>query len=1005
MFGNTLQLAGRASMSKLRRTHHVTRHAILRHRVTVTTPARAIDKTDNTPAKRWEDPLDIMKWRHIGVTPTDADAMAKVIGVESLEDLIDKTVPAHLRPTDKSASPEHKDVLGERALLQAMIQHGKNNTVFRSYIGQGYHNCEIPPVIKRNLLENPGWYTQYTPYQAEISQGRLESLFNFQTMICELTSMDIANASLLDEPTAAAEAMSMSWVNAKKKKPDFLVDSNTHPQTISLLKSRAKPLGINVIVSDVSDFDFTTGTVCGTLLHYPGSNGVVRDFETVVKDAKSNGVVTVCCTDLLALTMLKPPGEFGIDIAVGNSQRFGVPLGYGGPHAAFIACVHSLHRKLPGRIIGRSIDAQGNPAYRLSLQTREQHIRRGTAVSNICTAQALLANAAAMYGVYHGPHGLRAIAARVHGFTTALAQAISSADGGHTVVNDNAFFDTITVKVGGGLSASDIMERALAKGINLRQLSEDTVCIALDETVTEADVNDVASVFDTAVAPSTGDAATPPSAIASSGLGRTSDFMVQDVFNRYHSETDMMRYLKHLENKDISLCHTMIPLGSCTMKLNAATEMQGITMSNFADIHPYVPDNQARGYHEMFEETKSILCRVTGYDGLSLQPNSGAQGELAGLMAIRGYHLSRGDTQRNICLVPTSAHGTNPASAVMAGMKVVEVNVKENGVIDNDDLVAKCEKHSDKLAAIMITYPSTFGVFEEDVNKLCDLVHSHGGQVYLDGANMNACMDLVRPGEVGADVSHLNLHKTFCIPHGGGGPGMGPIGVREHLIPFLPSNPTTEEFGEGEYAISGTPYGSSLITTISWAFCKMMGAGGLEDSSKYAILNANYMAARLADHYKIRFRGEQGYVAHEFILDFTDIKNRCGIEAGDVAKRLQDYGFHAPTVSWPITNVLMIEPTESESRNEMDRYCDALIEIRKEIEEVAAGKYPKDNNVVMNAPHTNAVCTADEWDRPYLRTKAAYPLPYLRERKLWPSVGKINDVHGDKNLIAKIHRE
>eukprot|EP00038_Savillea_parva_P029510 m.71596 g.71596 ORF g.71596 m.71596 type:complete len:993 (-) comp8720_c2_seq1:43-3021(-) len=962
--------------------------------------AQAIQEEDSEPAvdasAAWHAPKDLLMWRHIGVTPEDAQEMAEMAGAASLEELIDETIPEHLRFKGEVDMPEP---IGERAMLQEMVRVGAMNEVYRSFIGQGYYNCELPPVIKRNLVENPGWYTQYTPYQAEMAQGRLESLFNYQTMVSDLTGLPISNASLLDEPTAAAEAMGMCFVQHRGKKPHFLVDSNTHPQTIALLRSRAQPLGIQVVVDDVDKLDLTSGTACGILLHYPGSDGLVADISDTVAKAKDNNMTVVCATDLLALTMLKTPGDFGVDIAIGNSQRFGVPLGYGGPHAGFIACDTTLARRLPGRIVGLTRDAQGKPAYRLALQTREQHIRRSKAVSNICTAQALLANVAAMYAVYHGPKGLKDIAARTHGLAVAVAGAAEAA--GHKV-RHWTFFDTVAIELQ-GTTADDVIAAAAAKGMNLRKLDANTVAVSVDETTTANDIGDLGDVLGAAgIAPS--NQTNAPSVIDGTELARTTDFLTQDVFNTYHSETEMMRYLKVLENKDVSLCHSMIPLGSCTMKLNAAIEMQGVTMSSFADVHPYAPLNQAKGYLHLFEETKKMLCEVTGYDDLSLQPNSGAQGELAGLMAIRGYHHSRGDFEREICLVPQSAHGTNPASAVMAGMKVVDIKVGTDGRIDEDDLKRKCEEHSDRLSAIMITYPSTYGVFEDGVDSLCNLVHDHGGQVYLDGANMNAQISLVRPGDVGADVSHLNLHKTFCIPHGGGGPGMGPIGVKAHLSPFLPKDPLTaaKTTEAGDYAIAAAPFGSSLITTISWAYLRMMGAEGLANASKYAILNANYMASRLKPYYRIRFVGGKGRVAHEFILDISEFKAKTGVEAGDIAKRLQDYGLHAPTVSWPLPNALMIEPTESESRKAMDEYCDALIEIRHEIMEIAEGRYSKEDNVLVNAPHSLVETLTDKWEKPYPRSKAAFPLPHLVGTKMWPTVGRVDDVFGDKNLITRL---
>lgn len=946
----------------------------------------------------------MLKWRHIGVTPVEAAEMVKLIGCSSLDQLIDETVPTHLRFSGKIDMPPP---IGERAMMKELVRVGNLNEVYRSFIGQGYYNCETPQVIKRNLLENPGWYTQYTPYQAEIAQGRLHSLFTFQTMVSELTGLPISNASLLDEPTAAAEAMGMCFVAARNKKPDFLVDVNAHPQTIALTRSRARPLGINVVVDKVDNFSsrLKSGTVCGMLLQYPGTDGVITDFSSTIKAAKASGALTVMATDLLALTMIRPPGELGADISIGNSQRFGVPLGFGGPHAAFISCDGSLARRLPGRIVGLTRDAQGKPAYRLALATREQHIRRSKAVSNICTAQALLANVAVSYAAYHGPNGLRSIAARVHGL--ACEVAASARAHGHTVESD-MFFDTVAIKTK-NLSADSMIAAAELRKMNFRKLDDATIGIAVDETTTQKDVEDIAAVLASSKASSVSrrlsfEQATAPSHIGGSTFERTSKYMTQDVFNSYHSETEMMRYLKMLENKDVSLCHAMIPLGSCTMKLNAAIEMQGVTMTSYADIHPYAPVNQTEGYNLLFEETKQMLCELTGYDDLSLQPNSGAQGELAGLMAIKGYHESQGNSHRKICLVPESAHGTNPASAVMAGFTVIDVKVDKDGQVNEKDLTDKVEQNSANLGAIMITYPSTYGVFEDGVNKLCDLVHQHGGQVYLDGANMNANVGLVRPGDIGSDVSHLNLHKTFCIPHGGGGPGMGPIGVKKHLSPFLPKHPlvAAQTNEAGDYAIAGAPWGSSLITTISWAYMRMMGADGVTDASKYAILNANYMAALLAPHYKIQFRGTKGRVAHEFIIDLSAFKAQAGIEPADVAKRLQDFGLHAPTVSWPLSTAIMIEPTESESKRSMDEYCDALIQIRHEIAEIIEGRYTKENNVLKNAPHTLVETLNDKWERPYPRTKAAFPLPHLLSNKMWPTVGRVDDVYGDKNLVTRL---
>jgi len=948
----------------------------------------------------WLAPCDTFQRRHIGPSESDETSMLNACGVETMTELIEKTVPTSILVQDN----RYMAALSESELLTEISALADKNEIFKSYLGMGYFNCHVPTVIKRGVLENPGWYTQYTPYQAEISQGRMETLFNFQSMVCELTGLEIANASLLDEPTAAGEAMSMCYMVSRMKKKKFYVDEQCNPNTIQLLKSRAAPLGIEVTVCDVHTTDFEAKKTCGVIFQYPNTHGAVGSNGSIVEKAKAAGAMTVCATDMLALTVLTPPGEEGVDIAVGSAQRMGVPLGYGGPHAAFISCAAKHMRKMPGRIIGKTIDSHGNECYRLALQTREQHIRRGKAVSNICTAQALLANMTALYGTYHGPEGLKAIANRVHAYAAAFADEVA-AGSDHTIVADQ-FFDTVAIKLASGTTADSMVAAAAAQRINLRKLDDETVAVSLDETVTKACLDELVTLFTgNADGASNLDGSGPaPSRIAGTPLDRQSKFMQQPVFNRYHSETDMMRYMKMLENKDLSLVHDMIPLGSCTMKLNSAVEMQAVTMPGFANIHPFAPHDQAKGYHEMFEDIKDILCEVTGYDGMSLQPNSGAQGELAGLMAIRAYHKSRGEDHRDICLVPVSAHGTNPASASMAGCKIVDVKVvDETGEIDMDDVRDKLEKHKGNLAAIMITYPSTYGVFEEGLTELCDLIHEHGGQVYLDGANMNANTGLVKPGLCGADVSHLNLHKTFCIPHGGGGPGMGPIGVREQLVPFLPAHEFAIDGDDGEdsgYSISGAPYGSSLITTISWSYCRMMGSEGLKSASEVAILNANYMAARLAEWYPVRFVGRNGFCAHEFIIDVAGFK-AVGIEAVDIAKRLQDYGLHAPTMSWPLSNALMIEPTESESKETLDRFCDAMISIRAEIDEIAAGKYPQDNNPLVNSPHTLACAMDDDWDKPYTRSKAAFPTGKTAN-KFWPSVGRVDDVYGDKNLVVRL---
>eukprot|EP00040_Diaphanoeca_grandis_P004465 m.28879 g.28879 ORF g.28879 m.28879 type:complete len:1017 (+) comp16000_c0_seq1:593-3643(+) len=939
---------------------------------------------------RWQEPLDRLYHRHIGPSPEETMDMAELIGVASIDELVDMTVPAHLRTqTDIEFPP----TLGERALLEEMKRLGDKNQVFRSFLGLGYHDNQLPPVIQRAILENPGWYTQYTPYQAEIAQGRLESLFNFQTMICELTGLGISNASLLDEPTAAAEAMGMCFAHFRKKKTVFLVDENTHTHTLSLLRTRAKPLGIEVRVQPMSDFDLAATDVCGAFVQYPGANGAIADVSPTIARAKEHGVLTVCASDPLALTLLEAPGTLGFDICVGSAQRFGVPMGYGGPHAGFIAATSDWVRKLPGRIVGQTLDADGNPAYRLALQTREQHIRRSKAVSNICTAQALLANVSSMYAVYHGPQGLSEIANRVHHYSSALAGIATAV--GHTLESE-MFFDTVAIKLN-GISADAFVAMAAEHEMNVFKADEHTIRVAFDETVTEADLATLAELL--AGTPIDATAASPHNRIETSTHARSTEFLTQEVFNTYHSETEMMRYCKKLENKDISLVHSPIPLGSCTMKLNSAVEMQAVTNPQFGNIHPFAPESQAQGYLEMFDEFKKMVCDIAGYDDMSLHPNSGAQGELAGLMTIRRYHDSRGDTKRNVCLIPVSAHGTNPASAVMAGMVPVDVKVDPDGTINLHDFSTKLEKHKDTLAAMMVTYPSTFGVFEEDISMYCDMVHDNGGQVYLDGANMNAQVGLVRPGHIGADVSHFNLHKTFCIPHGGGGPGQGPIGVKSQLSPFLPEQ--TRGTAD-EWDISGAPHGSSLVTTISWAYCRLMGKDGLTDASKFAILNANYMMARLAPHFKIRFTGTNNFCAHEFIIDCNEFKASTGIEAGDIAKRLQDYGLHAPTVSWPLTNALMIEPTESESKPALDMYCDALVSIRNEIREIEQGKAMVGDNVITNAPHPMSRVIADDWHKSYTRTQAAYPLEWLRGKQMWPTVARVNDVYGDKNLVTSI---
>lgn len=947
-------------------------------------------------------PQDAFALRHIGPRKDERDAMLKFIGVSDTQALIHNTVPNNIIFNRDLKLDEPKT---EAECLARLRDFGRQNQVWRSYIGMGYYNCIVPPTILRNLLENPGWTTQYTPYQAEISQGRLESLLNYQTMVSDLTGLEFSNSSLLDEATAAAEALGLA--HRFTKKPKFFVDVNCHPQTIALVKTRASTIdkvGLEVIVGQHRDFDFTGNDVAGVLFQYPDTSGFIDDFEELVQRAKAHGAITCCATDLLALTMLKPPGEFGCDIALGSGQRFGVPLGYGGPHAAFFAVTDRLKRMLPGRVVGVSKDSAGLPCYRLALQTREQHIRRDKATSNICTAQALLANMSAFYGVFHGPDGLKNIAKRVHNAALILANGLY--EGGHDVA-DGLFFDTIKV-----INVKDpawIMERAASKEINLRMFDDNSIGISMDETITEKDLDDLFWIF------ATGQKAAniasvmnnPPNrSISKTSLKRSSDFLTHPVFSSYRSETKIVRYMKTLENKDLSLVHSMIPLGSCTMKLNSTTEMMAITWPKFTQIHPFAPKDQAAGYYQLFRELEDDLAEITGFDGTSLQPNSGAQGEYAGLMAIKQYLRETGQDHRNIALIPKSAHGTNPASAIMAGFKIVPIDTDSVGGVDLTDLKKKVEKNKDNLGALMVTYPSTSGVFEKDIVEITQLIHDNGGQVYLDGANMNAQVGICRPGDYGADVCHLNLHKTFCIPHGGGGPGMGPICVKKHLIPYLPSHPIVPPEGtDGPDAkpfgvISAAPYGSAAVLCIPWAYIKMMGARGLKKSTELAILNANYMMKRLEDHYELRFKNENGYCAHEFIADCRKFKKSADITVVDIAKRLQDYGFHAPTMAWPISTALMIEPTESENLEECDRLCDALIAIRKEIEDIETGKMDRVNNPLKNSPHTQAVLMQAEWDKPYSREVAAFPAPWSLRSKFWPSVGRVDDVHGDSHLVC-----
>ncbi|XP_028660810.1 glycine dehydrogenase (decarboxylating), mitochondrial [Erpetoichthys calabaricus] len=935
--------------------------------------------------------------RHIGPGDKEKREMLDVLGFGGIDELIKSTVPDSIR---LRRSLKMDDAVCENEILDLLHKIASKNKIWRSYIGMGYYNCSVPPAIQRNLLENSGWVTQYTPYQPEVSQGRLESLLNYQTMVCDLTGMDVANASLLDEGTAAAEAMQLCHRHNKRRK--FYIDPRCHPQTIAVVQTRANYIGVTTELKRPNEMDFSTKDVSGVLFQYPDTEGSVEDFTGLVDRAHQNGALACCATDLLALCIIRPPGEFGVDISLGSSQRFGVPLSYGGPHAAFFAVKENLVRMMPGRMVGVTRDAAGKEVYRLALQTREQHIRRDKATSNICTAQALLANMAVMFTIYHGSQGLKHIARRVHNAAVILAEGLKRA--GHKLEHD-LFFDTLKIQC--GVPAKEILLRAAQRQVNIRVYSHDVLGVSLDETVTERDLDDLLWIFGCEssaelTAEKIGD---DMKGILGTPFKRTSKFLSHTVFNSYHSETNIVRYMKKLENKDISLVHSMIPLGSCTMKLNSSSELAPITWKEFANIHPFVPLNQAEGYQQLFKELERDLCEITGYDKISFQPNSGAQGEYAGLAAIKAYLNAKGEAHRTVCLIPKSAHGTNPASAQMAGMKIQSVEVDKDGSIDIVHLKAMVDKHKENLAAIMITYPSTNGVFEENISSICDLIHAHGGQVYLDGANMNAQVGLCRPGDYGSDVSHLNLHKTFCIPHGGGGPGMGPIGVKKHLGPFLPSHPViplqADDNARPLGTISAAPWGSSAILPISWAYIKMMGAKGLKHATEIAILNANYMAKRLESQYKILFRGSRGYVAHEFILDVRPFKKSANIEAVDIAKRLQDYGFHAPTMSWPVAGTLMIEPTESEDKAELDRFCDALLNIRQEIADIEEGRVDSRINILKMAPHTLACISSSTWDRPYPREAAAFPLPFVKpETKFWPTIARIDDIYGDQHLMC-----
>ncbi|MBD2150451.1 aminomethyl-transferring glycine dehydrogenase [Pseudanabaena sp. FACHB-1277] len=939
-------------------------------------------------------PTDSFVQRHIGADSHEIQLMLKAIGCESIEEMIARTVPAAIRIKQPLQLGKAR---GEYELLQELKAIASQNQVWRSYIGAGYYNCITPPVIQRNILESPGWYTQYTPYQAEIAQGRLEALLNFQTMIIDLTGLEIANASLLDEGTAAAEAMTMAAGLAKNKGNKFFVSSNCHPQTIAVVKTRAIPLGIEVVIAKHDAFEFDQNYF-GALLQYPASDGAIYDYSEVIAAIHAQGGLAIVAADLLALTLIKAPGEMGTDIAIGSAQRFGVPYGYGGPHAAYMATKEAYKRQMPGRMIGVSKDVHGQPALRLALQTREQHIRRDKATSNICTAQVLLAIMASMYAVYHGASGLKAIAQRVHRLTATLAQAIENA--GH-IISHTAFFDTIHIQPQ-GIDISTIKARAATKQINLRYLDNQAIAISLDETVSKQDLQDLIEIF-TANSQQLTANSQQQSPIPNS-LTRTSPYLTHPVFNSFHSESELLRYIHRLQSKDLSLTTSMIPLGSCTMKLNATSEMLPVTWAEFGNIHPFAPLSQTQGYQVLFKQLEDWLAEITGFAGVSLQPNAGSQGEYAGLLTIRAYHQHRGETNRHICLIPTSAHGTNPASAVMAGMKVITINCDREGNIDITDLKEKAAKYQHELAALMVTYPSTHGVFEEGIKEICDIIHYYGGQVYMDGANMNAQVGICRPGDFGADVCHLNLHKTFCIPHGGGGPGMGPICVAPQLVPFLPNHPfnddTSDQTDDFANTVSAAPWGSASILTISWVYIALMGAKGLKLATEVAILNANYMAHRLAPHYPILYTGRNGLVAHECIIDLHDCKAIAGVEVDDVAKRLMDYGFHAPTMSWPVAGTMMIEPTESESKAELDRFCEAMIAIKHEVKAIASGEMDQLDNPLKNAPHTAAALLADDWNHPYTRQQAAYPAPWLREHKFWTSVGRIDNAYGDRHFVC-----
>ena len=949
--------------------------------------------TDRT-AQNWLTPANAFPDRHIGPTEAESREMLNVLGFPSLETLVHATVPEDIRLQESLNLPVPRS---EQEVLSDLRRMARKNDVFRSFIGMGYYDCHTPPVILRNMLENPAWYTQYTPYQAEIAQGRLEALLNFQTMVADLTGLPLANASLLDEGTAAAEGMTMC--RAITGRQAFFASQDCHPQTLAVVRTRAASLGLDLDIGAVDEIDWERATYGGLLLQYPTTDGTFRNDHDLVRRAHDAGTRVVVATDLLALTLFKPPGEFGADIAVGSSQRFGVPMGFGGPHAAFLSTREDYKRQIPGRIVGVSKDSQGRTAYRLTLQTREQHIRRDRATSNICTAQVLLANIAGMYAVYHGPDGLKHMAERVHGLTLILAEGLTRLG---CRVPDELFFDTLRVSTG-VLPADRVRDRAEEHRLSLREFSDGAFGISLDETTTMDDVETLWKTFskDGQVWFSPKELAETRFISLPAPFARTTPFLTHEVFHRYHSEHELLRYMHRLQSRDLSLVHSMIPLGSCTMKLNATVEMLPVTWPEFSHLHPFAPPKQTEGYTRLFRELEHWLSEITGYPAISLQPNAGSQGEYAGLLVIRAYHESLGQGHRNACLIPASAHGTNPASAAIAGLQVVPVACDEQGNIDLVDLRAKADLHHETLAALMVTYPSTHGVFEETIQEICRIVHEHGGQVYMDGANMNAMVGLCRPADIGADVCHLNLHKTFCIPHGGGGPGMGPIAAAAHLAPFLPGHPIRDTGGaHGIGPVSAASHGSPSILPISWAFIALMGAKGLSRATGVAILNANYMAKRLEKDFSILYTGKGGLCAHEFILDLRPFKKSAGIEVEDVAKRLMDFGFHAPTISWPVAGTMMIEPTESESKSELDQYCDALLAIRQEIRDVEDGRLPQDDNPLKHAPHTIEDVTNPDWNHAYGRERAAFPLPWLRDSKFWPAVSRIDSAYGDRNVVC-----